>query len=182
MRFPKQVANNKKGPWYVTYGSNKLKLQYSIALCMRITRGRQHLEAPCYVTLGTFATPCTQGSSSRCCNRKDRRVIESWALLVKQTQAISLIWRFPKIRGTFLEVIIVRTKVFWGLYWGHPILGNYHICFHENHQGHLIIQVASISSNPTPCESLTGHCLRKPQLRGCSSKDPEFETHTSSRA
>ena len=102
MRFPNQVANNKKGAWYVTYWSNKPKPQSSIVLCMRITRGRQHLEAPCYVTLGTFATPCTCASSRRCCNEKDRRVIESWALLVKQTQAISHIWRFPKIRGTFL--------------------------------------------------------------------------------
>ena len=34
---------------------------------------------------------------------------------------------FPKIRGTFLGVPIIRTVVFWGLYWGPPILGNYHI-------------------------------------------------------
>ena len=25
---------------------------------------------------------------------------------------------FPKIRGTFLGVPIIRTIVFWGLYWG----------------------------------------------------------------
>ena len=39
---------------------------------------------------------------------------------------------FPKIRGTFLGVPIIRITVFWGLYWGPPILGNYHIsmrCF-----------------------------------------------------
>ena len=40
---------------------------------------------------------------------------------------MSLIWGFPKIRGTFLGVPIVRIIVFWGLYWGPPILGNYHI-------------------------------------------------------
>ena len=34
---------------------------------------------------------------------------------------------FPKIRGTFLGVPIIRTIVFWGLYWGSLILGNYHI-------------------------------------------------------
>ena len=34
---------------------------------------------------------------------------------------------FPKIMGTFLGVPIIRTIVFWGLYWGPPILGNYHI-------------------------------------------------------
>ena len=37
------------------------------------------------------------------------------------------IWRFPKVRGTFLGVPIRRTTVYWGLYWGTLILGNYHI-------------------------------------------------------
>ena len=37
------------------------------------------------------------------------------------------IWGFPKIRGTFLGVPIIRTLVFWGPYWGPLILGNYHI-------------------------------------------------------
>ena len=32
---------------------------------------------------------------------------------------------FPKIRGTFLGVPRIGTIVFWGLYWGPPILGNY---------------------------------------------------------
>ena len=27
-------------------------------------------------------------------------------------------WGFPKIRGTFLGVPIIRTIVYWGLYWG----------------------------------------------------------------
>ena len=30
-------------------------------------------------------------------------------------------WAFPKIRGTILGVAILRTIVFWGLYWGPPI-------------------------------------------------------------
>ena len=34
---------------------------------------------------------------------------------------------FPKIRGTILGVPIIRTIVFWGLYWGPPIKGNYHV-------------------------------------------------------
>ena len=34
------------------------------------------------------------------------------------------IWGFPKIRGTFLGVPIIRTIVFWGLYGGPPVLGN----------------------------------------------------------
>ena len=36
-------------------------------------------------------------------------------------------WGFPKIRGTFLGVPIIRIIVFWGLYWGSLILGNYHV-------------------------------------------------------
>ena len=28
--------------------------------------------------------------------------------------------------GTFLEIPIIRTIVYWGLYWGPLILGNYH--------------------------------------------------------
>ena len=36
--------------------------------------------------------------------------------------ALSPKWEFPKLRGTILGVV-----VFWGLYWGPPILGNYQI-------------------------------------------------------
>ena len=36
-------------------------------------------------------------------------------------------WGFPKIRGTFLGVPIIRTIGFLGLYWGPPILGNYQV-------------------------------------------------------
>ena len=34
------------------------------------------------------------------------------------------VWGFPKIRGTYLGVPIIRTIVFWGLYWGPLILGS----------------------------------------------------------
>ena len=37
------------------------------------------------------------------------------------------IWGFPKIRGTSLGVPIIRIILFWGLYWGPLILGNYHM-------------------------------------------------------
>ena len=37
------------------------------------------------------------------------------------------IWGFPRIMGTFLGVPIIRIIVYWGLYWGPHILGNYHI-------------------------------------------------------
>ena len=36
-------------------------------------------------------------------------------------------WEFLKIRGTFLEVPIIRIILYWGLNWGPPILVNYHI-------------------------------------------------------
>ena len=39
------------------------------------------------------------------------------------------IWGFPKIRATFLGVPIIRIIVYWGLYWGLLILGNYHLRF-----------------------------------------------------
>ena len=38
-----------------------------------------------------------------------------------------MMWGFPKIRGTILGVPTIRTIVFWGLYWGPTILGNYHV-------------------------------------------------------
>ena len=36
-------------------------------------------------------------------------------------------WGVPQTRGTVLEVPIIRTIVFWGLYWGFRIWGNYHL-------------------------------------------------------
>ena len=38
-----------------------------------------------------------------------------------------VIWEFPKIRGTILGVPIIRIIVYWGLFWGPLIYGNYHI-------------------------------------------------------
>ena len=48
---------------------------------------------------------------------------------------------FPKLRGTFLGAPIIKTTVYWGLYWGPLILGNYrlvvarggYILAHEEH-------------------------------------------------
>ena len=34
---------------------------------------------------------------------------------------------FPKIRGTFLGIPIIRIIVFWDLDWDPPIWGNYHV-------------------------------------------------------
>ena len=37
------------------------------------------------------------------------------------------IWEFPKIRGTFLGVPIIRIIIYWGLYWGPLILGHHYL-------------------------------------------------------
>ena len=55
--------------------------------------------------------------------------IRTWQENQKHLRTASLsavppIWGFPKIRGTLLGAPIIRTIVFWGLYWGPPILGN----------------------------------------------------------
>ena len=34
---------------------------------------------------------------------------------------------FPTIRGTGFGVPTIGTIVYWGLYWGTPIFGNYHV-------------------------------------------------------
>ena len=53
--------------------------------------------------------------------------LSSWRLVGKEGLSYRIIWGLPKISGTILGVPIIRTTVFWGLYWGLPILGNYHI-------------------------------------------------------
>ena len=35
--------------------------------------------------------------------------------------------RAPKTRGTILRVPVVRSLIYWGLYWGPIIQGNYHM-------------------------------------------------------
>ena len=71
------------------------------------------------------------------------------------------IWGFPKIRGTFLGVPIIRTIVYWGLYWGTLILGNYHIvllAFHGVSTGRRVFRAFEFKVG-RPCfpESLKSH-------------------------
>ena len=54
------------------------------------------------------------------------------------------IWGFPKIRGTLLRVPIIRTIVFWGLYWGPLILGNYHIYIYMQRHTHPHLKPQSL--------------------------------------
>ena len=45
-------------------------------------------------------------------------------------ELLNTCWRFggfPKLGVPLLGVPIVRTIIFWGLYWGPLILGNYHL-------------------------------------------------------
>ena len=58
---------------------------------------------------------------------KQRRVMNIWNLSAlcrtgdthtDQLFVEPYTWGFPKIRGTILGVPIIRTIVYWGLYWG----------------------------------------------------------------
>ena len=48
------------------------------------------------------------------------------AAYAQDSKHAKLIWGVPKIRGTILGVPIIRIIIFWGLYWGPLLLGNYH--------------------------------------------------------
>ena len=41
---------------------------------------------------------------------------------------------FPRIKGTLSGVLIIRSIVFWGLYWGPLLLGNYHLTVQSDQQ------------------------------------------------
>ena len=59
-----------------------------------------------------------------------RLLVKPCQFLKGSSLAVLLIrdqWGFPKIRGTILGVPIIRTVVYWGLYWGPLILGNYQV-------------------------------------------------------
>ena len=74
----------------------------------------------------------TPGPAARrpCARRRlQLRDAGTWGPSRPHTYTISCvyIWGFPKTLGTFLGVPIIRTIVCWGLDWGPPILGNYHM-------------------------------------------------------
>ena len=52
---------------------------------------------------------------------------------------------FPKLGSTFLGVPIIRIIIYWGLYWGPLILGNYHI-FPKTTNPHVQILIYEIGS------------------------------------
>ena len=63
-------------------------------------------------------------------------------------------WRFPKIMGTILGVPIIRTIVFGGLYWGPPILGNYHI-YTRHLRPHVFVTSPYMPPKKLVCISLS---------------------------
>ena len=66
------------------------------------------------------------------------------ALIIRECiQKITPKRGLPKIRGTFSGVPIIRTVVFWGLNWGPPMLGKYHIV-----PSHRVFQFLSSLSFP----------------------------------
>ena len=67
------------------------------------------------------------------------------------------IWGFPKILGTLLGVPVIRTIVFWGLYWGPLILGNYHLGLYGRKVGALV-RVQKPSG--TPCKPHGGQTYK----------------------
>ena len=58
------------------------------------------------------------------------------------------IWGFPKVRGTFFWSPQIRSIVFWGLYWGPLILGNYYIGWGNTGVYIKAVYLAPISLSP----------------------------------
>ena len=77
-----------------------------------------------------------------------------------------LISMFPKIRGNLFGVPIIRTLVFWSLYWGPLILGNYHNpCFADGPAGsaphpQLIFESRQALGNSMPLSDVEITLLR----------------------
>ena len=58
---------------------------------------------------------------------------------------------FPKIRDDSLGVPIIQTIIFWGLYWGPPILGNSHLGFRVFGFGFSVYKAQGLGSKvPQP--------------------------------
>ena len=53
--------------------------------------------------------------------------------LVVTDAGCNAIWEFPKVRSTFFgKDPVIRIIVYWGLHWGPPIHGNYHMVISIN--------------------------------------------------
>ena len=81
--------------------------------------GESFWEVPFLDPLGGLGGKCW------CARVEVQRSLEAGSLLYKQL--LGHIWGFPKIRGSFLGVPIIRVIIFGDLNWSTPIWGNYHI-------------------------------------------------------
>ena len=70
-----------------------------------------------------FRVPATaQGLAALGDERFDKTgFVASWLQLAARIFLLGLKRGFPKIRGTLVGVPIIRSILFWGLYWGPPI-------------------------------------------------------------
>ena len=64
-----------------------------------------------------FWGPSVRGLS--CCSFCSARVEAAYLVFA--------MWGIPNFRDTSWGVLRIRTRVYWDLYWGAPILGNYHV-------------------------------------------------------
>ena len=71
---------------------------------------------------GMVVRSCNTSSTQSACHRCAAGAEGGFSILTPTESIIK--WGFPKIRGTFVGVHILRTVVDLGLYWGPPILGN----------------------------------------------------------
>ena len=100
-----------------------------------------------YAVLPTYVPFCRlvkPASSGRTRLRKQRWRNSSWPR-IRPFRGLRLLWGYtrviwgsPKLGVPFLEVPIIRTIVFWGLYWDPSFLGNYHIGIMEKNMGTTI--------------------------------------------
>ena len=83
--------------------------------------------------------------------------------IILVVEAGKVIWYCSKIRGTFSKVPIIRIIVFWGLYWGPLIQGNYHILLME----YFTILQDDILSHP-----LLGSIVKMPPISKALRRHP----------
>ena len=51
----------------------------------------------------------------------------TFPFIIRNQSEVNVIGGFPKLGVPFLGVPIIRTIIFWGLYWGPLVLGNYQL-------------------------------------------------------
>ena len=98
--------------------------------------------------LGDYHMVCVTDCQANVCTRT-----EVW--VVFGAVPWKTMWGVPHIGGTFLGVPIIRTFAFWGLYWGSPNSGNYHVPWKDCPETRFV-----------PCRSESQASLSLARLRG----------------